>query len=74
VYLFSRFLCKLDLSILNSKVHSMRNSTGSMPGNSKCYDGTRTSESESEQQDRVICLHCGMLFLCLLITVLLYTL
>jgi hypothetical protein len=74
LYLFRRFLCELELSVSNPQVHNKQNSTGSIPGYSKCYDGTRNCEGESERLERVVCLHCGMLFLCLLITVFLYTL
>jgi hypothetical protein len=39
LYLFRRFLCKLELPVSNPQVHNSQNSTGIIP-NSKGYDGT----------------------------------
>jgi hypothetical protein len=48
-----RFVCELQLPVLNTEVYHKQHTTGSMPGNSKYYDGTRNSKGESELTGKV---------------------
>jgi hypothetical protein len=53
MYFLRRFVCELELPVSNTEVHHKQNTTGSMPGNNKYYDGTRNSEGESELAGKV---------------------